>query len=139
MRETRRKASRLNAHLRCQASIPRLLRRVETALYRITQEALSNAYQARAAPPFVLRLEFIDGELCLTVQDDGRGFSPDEAIAVEQATSPSASHFGLIGINERVPSYSAASCASRVSGRRKLPVVGVPLGENVYHKGRPGP
>src|SRR6266852_9081312 len=56
-----------------------LQQRLETAIYRIAQEALSNACRHANPTRIELTLEIEDNELCLTVQDDGVGFQPDEA------------------------------------------------------------
>lgn len=55
---------------------PRLDRNVEIMLYRVTQEALSNAI--RHAQPSHIRIELIErgNYLHLLVSDDGRGFVP---------------------------------------------------------------
>ena len=66
---------------------------VATAAYRIAQEALTNvARHARATRAEVsLRLE--DGQLVLTVSDDGRGFRPQIISETEE--------LGLAGMRER--------------------------------------
>ena len=70
----------------------RLSREVETAIYRITQEALTNARKHGAARHVNVDLWEDETEVHLTVQDDGHGFDPD---AETQG-------FGLTGISERV-------------------------------------
>ena len=47
---------------------------VATCLYRVTQEALANAFKHAQASAVKLRLEFAPDGVELTVQDDGRGF-----------------------------------------------------------------
>ena len=66
--------------------------RVEAGLYRITQEALRNVVQHAEASHARLNLTSMPDELRLTIEDDGRGFDPDE---VEE------NRFGLVGLNER--------------------------------------
>ena len=70
----------------------RLDEELETTVYRLVQEALTNvAKHARANRVRVVVRES-DGELLVEVQDDGAGFDPDAA-----------SHgFGLAGMQERV-------------------------------------
>lgn len=72
---------------------------VELALYRITQEALSNA--ARHAHPdrVTVSLRFGQGQqpLELTITDNGKGFTPpDDPNAFARQ-----GHFGLLGMKER--------------------------------------
>jgi signal transduction histidine kinase len=49
---------------------------VATHLYRIAQEAVTNAVKHSDAKAIVVRLETGDGALTLTVTDDGVGMSP---------------------------------------------------------------
>jgi signal transduction histidine kinase len=65
---------------------------VETALYRIIQEALTNAVKHAGASRVTVTAREADGALQLSVTDDGSGFDPSE---------PS-SGFGLAGMRERV-------------------------------------
>ena len=52
-----------------------------TCLYRVTQEALANAFKYAQASQVGVRLEFLPGEVQLTVRDDGRGFDPATAVS----------------------------------------------------------
>ena len=70
----------------------RLAAGLETAAYRIVQEALTNVAKHAGAERVTVGLEALDGELVIAVADDGRGFSVHE---------PSEG-FGLTGMRERV-------------------------------------
>jgi len=64
-------------------------------LYRIVQESLNNALKYAKASTIEVRLnKMSDGELQLTIKDNGIGMDID---AVDQT-----SHFGLLGMRERV-------------------------------------
>ncbi len=65
---------------------------IETALYRIVQEALTNAVRHGSAKRAVVELSDNNSEVRLSVRDDGRGFDP----------SAQTEGFGLLGMNERV-------------------------------------
>ena len=52
-------------------------RTTATHLYRIAQEAIGNAMKHGQAKTIVISLKNLDGELILTVRDDGIGFSLD--------------------------------------------------------------
>ncbi|HEY1520300.1 MAG TPA: GAF domain-containing protein [Solirubrobacteraceae bacterium] len=69
----------------------RLARDTETAIYRIVQEALSNAVKHARAGGVTLRIGQYDDSVEVVVQDDGRGFDPDGVRA----------GFGLTGMRER--------------------------------------
>jgi signal transduction histidine kinase len=65
---------------------------LETALYRIVQEALTNAVKHGKARRAVVEIHEQDGRVLLKVRDDGEGFDPHART----------SGFGLLGMYERV-------------------------------------
>jgi PAS domain S-box-containing protein len=65
-----------------------------TAVFRIVQEALTNIARHAGARNVTLNLYRLDGELLITIRDDGRGIRPSE---MEKAGS-----LGLVGMRERV-------------------------------------
>lgn len=68
---------------------------VESAAYRMIQEALTNAARHAGARSVDLRLEERSGMLHVTVRDDGRGFDPDAPARA------GANSLGLRGMRER--------------------------------------
>jgi signal transduction histidine kinase len=46
-------------------------------LYRVTQEALQNIAKYSAASKVVVSLAGADGNISLTIKDDGKGFDPE--------------------------------------------------------------
>ncbi len=61
-------------------------------MYRIVQEALTNAVKHGGAKRAVVEITDQGGEIRLSVRDDGRGFDP-----AEQTEG-----FGLLGMSERM-------------------------------------
>jgi signal transduction histidine kinase len=80
------------------ATIRPLSGEVTVNLYRVAQEALSNVARHAAARRVVLRLDWEDSHLALTIRDDGRGFS----VPATFRDLITQGHFGLAGIQERV-------------------------------------
>ncbi|MGE5791174.1 MAG: PAS domain S-box protein, partial [Bacteroidota bacterium] len=70
---------------------------VETACFRIVQEAMTNAVRHAGASRLAVSLRVEDGALVLAVRDDGQGFDPASA-ARRAARGESA---GLSGMEER--------------------------------------
>jgi two-component system, NarL family, sensor histidine kinase DevS len=69
---------------------------VETAMYRIIQEALTNARKHGGATRAIVEVHERDGAVHLTVRDDGHGFDP----------AARAAGFGLLGMRERTESLN---------------------------------
>ncbi|MGQ9467308.1 MAG: ATP-binding protein [Anaerolineae bacterium] len=82
----------------------RLPPEVETALYRIAQEALTNAARHAGARHVSVILEQRGNRALLIVEDDGEGFD----VAKVRASAQEQGHLGLYGMEER---------ASLVGGR----------------------
>src|SRR6266545_577475 len=70
----------------------RLAQQVEDTLYRVVQEALSNAAKHSGATRAEVSVRVTDGSVEVSVRDEGAGFRP------EQETTG----FGLLGMRERV-------------------------------------
>jgi signal transduction histidine kinase len=70
----------------------RLEEQLETAVYRLVQEALTNVAKHARASRVRVSVSESDGQLSVEVQDDGSGFDPEAA----------SQGFGLAGMRERV-------------------------------------
>ena len=70
---------------------------VETALFRVAQQALANVVDHAAATRALVAIECAGDGMVLRVSDDGRGFDPDHAQVIGDIA-----HFGLIAMRERV-------------------------------------
>ncbi len=93
---------------------------VETALFRIAQEALTNAIRHAQAATVQVRLRRTPGNVSLEVRDDGVGL----------AATPSAEpgkHLGMFGMRERARLLGGDFHATPVSPRGTLVQVSIPL------------
>jgi signal transduction histidine kinase len=70
---------------------------VETALFRIAQEAISNIAQHSQASTVAIALRVAGGRAVLRIEDDGRGFEPELA----PAQAAAGRGLGLQGMRER--------------------------------------
>jgi signal transduction histidine kinase len=75
----------------------RLASAVETALYRVTQEALTNVIRHAHARQALVSVERVQHEIVCRVSDDGRGFDPSGVVGDVAERG-----LGLEGIRERV-------------------------------------
>lgn len=67
---------------------------LETAVYRIVQELLNNVMKHAQAQEVFLQVSREDGQLHISVEDDGVGFDPSQSAA--------RAGIGLAGIRTRV-------------------------------------
>jgi signal transduction histidine kinase len=96
----------------------RLPAKLETAIFRITQEALTNV--VKHAEATTVRITFACGErsVALAIEDDGRGFSQARGAG---------SGFGLVGMRERVASVNGALDIDSTRGAGTRLAVEIPL------------
>jgi len=71
---------------------------VETTLFRITQESLTNVLKHSHAKKVYIALELLDGSVMLTIHDNGVGFELEK---LNERASGS-EKFGILGMRERV-------------------------------------
>ncbi|HZW04302.1 MAG TPA: sensor histidine kinase, partial [Anaerolineaceae bacterium] len=89
----------LEGSLVTEGSSKRFSAEVETAVFRIVQEALNNSLKHAQAQKLQIRLDYQPGFLVLSVQDDGCGFDLSEPFDPR--------HYGIIGMRERALSVGA--------------------------------
>lgn len=95
---------------------------VETALYRITQEALTNIIRHAGAETASIFIERSDDKVLAIIDDDGRGFDPE---FVERQDG----HLGLYGIRERAELLSGHLVIESEPGTGTSLYVEIPLVE----------
>jgi signal transduction histidine kinase len=91
--ETFREQTGIEVDLEPRLGDDRLLPEIETALYRITQEALTNVVKHAHASRVSIVLTRRDGSVSAVIEDDGRGFAEEQG---------SENGLGLLGMRERV-------------------------------------
>lgn len=95
----------------------------EFQLLRIAKEAISNVVKHAGAAHLRVGLAIEDDELCLTIQDDGKGFSADRDYK-------EIGHFGVAGMKERAAEIGAVlEIESTASGT--VLSVRLPLSRNI--------
>ncbi|HEY0584280.1 MAG TPA: sensor histidine kinase [Chloroflexota bacterium] len=99
---------------------PRLPPEVETALFRIAQEALTNAIRHARATSVQVRLRRAPEAVTLEVRDDGIGLAANPQPAVGE-------HLGMFGMRERARLLRGDFHAGSAAPRGTLVQVSVPL------------
>lgn len=97
---------------------------VEFAIYRISQEAISNVKKHAAATRMEYTLQATPRKIRLTVSDNGRGFAPPG-----QGKLRSAGKMGLVGIQERVRLLRGTLDVISAPGRGTTLRIGIPQGD----------
>ena len=92
---------------------------VETALFRIAQEAVSNAAKHARATRIDVSVIEQENAVCLRVVDDGQGFDPS---AVERTTP----HWGLSNMRERAQAIGATLVVDTAVGKGTSVTVELP-------------
>lgn len=96
---------------------------VETACFRILQEALTNVVRHASASILEIELHEAEGVLELTVRDDGVGFRTES----RRHTKPAQEQLGLLGMRERAQNVGGVFRAESRRGegtviRARLPL-----------------
>jgi signal transduction histidine kinase len=96
----------------------RLPRELETALYRIVQEALTNVIKHADAKTVSVVLTKQGDRVAVVIEDDGRGFDPG---------AQPGDGLGLLGMRERIALVGGRLSIESAAGRGTAIAVEVPL------------
>ncbi len=96
---------------------------VQLLLFRIAQEALNNVRKHAQAPSAILKLEFSDDNLTLTVSDNGRGFEVPKMIGDLAGIGK----LGLAGMQERARLIGGSLEIESERGKGTVVTVKVPI------------
>jgi two-component system NarL family sensor kinase len=91
--------SSIQIDLKLPVDLPRLPIELETAIFRVVQESLTNVHRHSGSTTAAVRLEREDDQLHLFVVDHGRGIAPDQLASRQGTTSFGV---GLLGMRERL-------------------------------------
>ncbi len=100
---------------------------LETSLYRIVQEALTNTIRYSKATDIGILLEKGPGEVRIFVEDNGIGFDPNKV--------PNKGHMGLVGMRERAEMLGGTLTIDSAPGKGTSIVLEVPDAPSDSHRG----
>ncbi len=92
------KATGIKVNFKTVGRVRRLPRQLETTVFRVVQEALSNIVRHASAKNVSVGLHFRKSIITVNITDDGRGFDVEEAMSLKDGLRG----FGLIGMKERI-------------------------------------
>jgi signal transduction histidine kinase len=108
------------------AGTPRPVSELETAIYRIVQEAVTNAIKHGGAGRIAIEVTDIGSAVRISVRDDGAGFDPDEVEA----------GFGLLGMRERAELLDGQLSVDSAPGNGTTVTATFPLERRAPEKSR---
>lgn len=126
----------LEVELRETLSLDRLPAVIETTVYRIVQQALTNVRQHAGIVPCRVRLDRRRAELILEVRDWGSGFDVDATLNDVSASSETdgvanpGRRMGLHGMRERANFLGGTIEITSVIGEGTVVLVSIPLGDS---------
>jgi PAS domain S-box-containing protein len=91
--------SGIKAKLEIPDDFERLPRDLETAIFRIVQECLTNIHRHSGSPTAKVRISRIGTDIRIEVEDDGKGMSPQKCLDIE---SGGKAGVGIRGMRERI-------------------------------------
>lgn len=100
----------------------RLPAAIETALYRVVQEALTNVLKHSGARRVSVVLQGAPGQVVAVVEDDGRGFD-----AASGASTSAERRLGVLGMRERLSLVGGELTIDSGSGRGTTVLARVPV------------
>ena len=100
----------------------RLPSQIESALYRVAQEAIVNVLKHAHARRLSIVLKRGSGAVTLVIEDDGQGFDPDAVPGL-----PRKGHSGLAGMRERLHLIAGSLTIESRPGQGTTVLARVPL------------
>lgn len=92
-----RKGEGIDVRVQVPAQVPILRSEIQLVMFRIAQEALSNVRRYAEATEVIIRLDFEEGKMRMTISDNGKGFDLPKLIGEFASTG----RLGLVGMYER--------------------------------------
>jgi signal transduction histidine kinase len=94
-----RERSKISVDLEISEDLGRLQQDLETAIFRIVQECLTNIHRHSESPVARIRIGRSDGQVSLEVEDRGKGIPQEKREAMDSGGTPGV---GIRGMRERL-------------------------------------
>jgi signal transduction histidine kinase len=93
-----------------------------TVLYRVAQEALANVARHAQASKAEVKIEKVDGGVCMKIKDDGKGFETERVLSARRGQ-----RLGLLGMRERLDMVGGKFTVTSRPGKGTTVLAQVPL------------
>jgi len=94
--------SSIKINLELHGNQERLPRNLETAIFRVVQECLTNIHLHSESPTATIRLSQSPGKVSLEIEDEGKGIAPEK---LSKIASSGLSGLGLRSMRERIKDF----------------------------------
>jgi PAS domain S-box-containing protein len=120
--KTLTKETRIRVSLSAFAEVEKVNSDKRTVLYRVAQEALTNIARHAQARRAEVKIEKLDGAVCMTIKDDGKGFQTERVLHVKKNR-----RLGLVGMKERLEMAGGNFTVTSGPGKGTNVVAQIPL------------
>jgi signal transduction histidine kinase len=96
-----------------------------TVLYRVAQEALTNIARHAQASRAEVRIERLNGAVCMRIKDNGKGFQTERVLHAKRNK-----RLGLLGMRERVDMVRGKFTIQSAPGKGTTVLAQVPLADS---------
>lgn len=117
--------SGIKTNLDLPEDLGRLSRDSEVAIFRVVQESLTNIHRHSGASNAHIRMSRSSGEVCVRIEDDGKGIAAEKLREMASAGAPGV---GIRGMRERLRQLGGTlQIDSKGSGRGAVVVIRLPF------------
>jgi PAS domain S-box-containing protein len=93
-----------------------------TVLYRVAQEALNNVARHAQASRVDVRIQKLDGAICMKIKDNGKGFPAERVLHAKEQK-----RLGMLGMKERLEMVNGNFTIQSVPGKGTTILAQIPL------------
>jgi signal transduction histidine kinase len=93
-----------------------------TVLYRVAQEALTNVARHARASQADVKIQKLDGTICMKIKDNGKGFQQAHVLQAEKRK-----RLGLLGMRERLEMVGGSFTVTSTPGKGTTVFAQIPL------------
>ena len=126
-----REQTGIRVSLSAVAAVEQLNGDKRTALYRVAQEALTNVARHAQASQAEVRIQKLDGAICMKIKDNGKGFQEEHLLH-----SKKSKRLGLLGMRERVEMASGNFTIKSAPGKGTTILAQIPFSSGSARGGR---
>ena len=102
-----------------------------TALYRVAQEALTNVARHAQASRAEVRIQKLDGNICMKIKDNGKGFPAERVLHAKKKK-----RLGLLGMRERLEMVNGNFTVESAPGKGTTIRAQIPFSSSSVRGGR---